>query len=335
MTLQFLRDKHISYVQSLNKKQDELEYWLSEHLRMSGIYWGLMALEIMDAGDALPREEMIEFVLSCRHENGGFGASPGHDPHILYTLSAIQILLIQDALDRIDADLVASYICSLQDKTTGGVHGDQTGDEIDTRFVYIALQALSILDRLEKSVASRSFSVDKSVEYIEACKNYDGGYGLAPGAESHSGQIFTCIAALAIAGRLDLVERDLLTWWLCERQVPSGGLNGRPEKLPDVCYSWWVLSALAILGRLDWIDKDRLREFILEAQDDEAGGIADRKGDVADVFHTMFGIAGLSLLGFENLEPIDPVYALPSRLTKKLKHGKYQQAFAKLEDLHI
>lgn len=32
---------------------------------------------------------------------------------------------------------------------------------------------------------------------------------------------------------------------------------GRPEKLPDVCYSWWVLSSLAMIGRLHWIDKVR------------------------------------------------------------------------------
>ena len=30
---------------------------------------------------------------------------------------------------------------------------------------------------------------------------------------------------------------------------------GRPEKLPDVCYSWWVLSSLKIIGKLHWIDK--------------------------------------------------------------------------------
>ena len=32
-------------------------------------------------------------------------------------------------------------------------------------------------------------------------------------------------------------------------------LSGRPEKLPDVCYSWWVLASLKIIGRLHWIDK--------------------------------------------------------------------------------
>lgn len=32
---------------------------------------------------------------------------------------------------------------------------------------------------------------------------------------------------------------------------------GRPEKLPDVCYSWWVLASLKIIGRLHWINKVR------------------------------------------------------------------------------
>ena len=37
---------------------------------------------------------------------------------------------------------------------------------------------------------------------------------------------------------VDRIDADLLGWWLCERQLKSGGFNGRPEKLPDVCYSW-------------------------------------------------------------------------------------------------
>jgi len=46
-------------------------------------------------------------------------------------------------------------------------------------------------------------------------------------------------------------------------------------------------------------------------QDDETGGIADRPGDIVDVFHTYFGIAGLSFLKYEGLAEIDPAYALP------------------------
>jgi len=127
------------------------------------------------------------------------------------------------------------------------------------------------------------------------------------------------------------VDADLLGWWLAERQVDSGGLNGRPEKQADVCYSWWILSALSILGRLAWIDRGKLVRFILACQDDEStedgaegGGISERPGNMVDVFHTFFGISGLSLLGElarrgYDEHPIDPVFALPTWLVAELK----------------
>lgn len=46
---------------------------------------------------------------------------------------------------------------------------------------------------------------------------------------------------------------------------------------------------------------------ILIGQDFEGGGISDRPGDMVDVFHTLFGVAGLSLLGFPGLVEVDPV----------------------------
>jgi len=153
--------------------------------------------------------------------------------------------------------------------------------------------------------------VEKTVGHIRKCRNFDGGFGTGPGAESHAAQIFVCTGALAILDRLEEVDGETLGWWLAERQLPNGGLNGRPEKLEDVCYSWWVLSAMAILGKLEWIDGEGLMRFILSSQDSERGGISDRAGDMVDVFHTLFGVAGLSLLGHPGLESIDPVYCMP------------------------
>jgi len=106
-SLNFLVDKHVSYIKSLDTRKDELEYWLTEHLRINGVYWGLTALDLMGHRDALPRDKTIEFVMSCQHGNGGFGAHPGHDPHILNTVSAVQILAIEDALDEVDIDKIA------------------------------------------------------------------------------------------------------------------------------------------------------------------------------------------------------------------------------------
>ena len=117
---------------------------------------------------------------------------------------------------------------------------------------------------------------------------------------------------------MEEVDPDLLGWWLCERQLASGGLNGRPEKKPDVCYSWWVLSSLKMIGRLRWIDGASLRKFILASQDEEGGGIADRPGDVCDPFHTLFGVCGMSLLGDSNLREVNPVLCMPQRVVDRL-----------------
>lgn len=153
------------------------------------------------------------------------------------------------------------------------------------------------------------------------------------------------------------MDENLLGWWLSERQCDSGGLNGRPEKQADVCYSWWILSSLSILGRVSpcvvlaphsiasvlhlpttsyqvsWIDCDKLAGFILQAQDADEGGISDRPGNMPDIFHTFFGISGLLLLGYfggsksdgdsgndksKRFIAIDPTYALPVNVVQRL-----------------
>jgi len=68
---------------------------------------------------------------------------------------------------------------------------------------------------------------------------------------------------------------------------------------------------------MSWIDAPALEQFILSAQDTDAGGIADRPGDMADVWHTVFGVAGLSLLGYPDLDDLDPVYCMPSTVIER------------------
>ncbi|KAI1368750.1 terpenoid cyclases/protein prenyltransferase alpha-alpha toroid [Xylaria arbuscula] len=318
--LQLATAQHVKYIQSLDSRKEEYDYWLTEHLRLNGLYWGLTALHLLRHPDALPRDETIDFVLSCQHKNGGFGAAPGHDAHMLYTVSAVQILALVDAFDDLETRgtgklKVAQFMAGLQDREKGTFAGDEWGEE-DTRFLYGALNALSLLDMLHL------VDVDKAVKHVAACANFDGGYGVNPGDESHSGQIFTCVAALTIAKRQDLIDVDRLAGWLAERQLPNGGLNGRPEKDEDVCYSWWVLSSLSMIGRTHWIDREKLIGFILRCQDVENGGISDRPGNMVDVWHTLFGLTGLSLLGYPGLDDIDPVYCLPKSTIERVMEGR-------------
>lgn len=50
--------------------------------------------------------------MKCQHTSGGFGGSECNDPHILYTLSALQVLALYDKLDLVNTDQVISCECS-------------------------------------------------------------------------------------------------------------------------------------------------------------------------------------------------------------------------------
>jgi prenyltransferase beta subunit len=55
----------------LQQSKDDLTYHLTSHLRLNAVYWGFTALYILGKPDALDREEMIEFVMSCWDEGAG------------------------------------------------------------------------------------------------------------------------------------------------------------------------------------------------------------------------------------------------------------------------
>jgi geranylgeranyl transferase type-2 subunit beta len=75
---------------------------------------------------------------------------------------------------------IPTVILSLQ-QPSGVFAGDAFG-EVDTRFLYCAVNALSLLGRLSE------LDIEKTVSYITKCRNFDGGFGSSIGAESHAAQ---------------------------------------------------------------------------------------------------------------------------------------------------
>jgi geranylgeranyl transferase type-2 subunit beta len=313
-----------------------LEEWCMEPLHMSALYWAVTALHLLvnSLDDALmqvhlSRKILLGWIWTCYQSEGGFGGSPGHDAHLLHTLSAVQLLILLDGELTTEIRInLRDYIFRLED-SSGAYRGDLWG-EIDTRFSYCAISCLWLLNELSAEQALRA-----TTYVFRECRNFDTGFGSLPNSETHAGQIFCCIGVWKIAQRVVSIEQlqsccgplytEKLAWWLAERQLTiTGGLNGRPEKLEDVCYSWWVLASLAMLDRLHWIDTDRVIHFILSCQDDNEGGFSDRKDNLPDMYHTLFALAGLSLLAYNDFPPslietIDPIFCLPvTSLNKKL-----------------
>ena len=159
-----LLEKHAEFIGGYGKDENDYEFVMAEFLRLNGVYWGLTAAELMRKPATLDKEKLFEFVLKCFHESeGGFSPMPEHDPHILYTLSAVQIAVILDREDDLDKDKIADYVVGLQ-QGDGSFSGDRFG-EIDTRFSFCAAAALSLLGKLDAmDVAKASaFKVLKKV----------------------------------------------------------------------------------------------------------------------------------------------------------------------------
>ncbi|KAI3380595.1 hypothetical protein SNEBB_002950 [Seison nebaliae] len=319
---EFVREKHLNFLLGFGSEHSIFDCRITEYLRLNGFYWTLTCAELLNCdknierkkieGDDLLRiplesDEIIKLVNECRNEDGGYGAAPNNDSHLLTTLSAVQIAVTYGKLDDLDIDAIGNYV-KARENEDGSFSGDKW-NEIDTRFSFCAVAIMKLINRLDR------LNIENIVNFIRKCRNIDGGFGTCPGAETHSGQIYCCCGILGILNRIDdVIDRDKLGHWLIERQLPSGGLNGRPEKMPDVCYSWWVLASLAIIERLHWINRDGVKTFILAAQNEEEGGIGDRPNHMCDPFHTLFGVAGLSLMGYYGnmIKKVNPIYCMSS-----------------------
>mgnify|MGYP002630972048 CR=1 FL=1 len=77
-------------------------------MRLSGVYWGLAALDALDRLDVLADDlpALAAFVAACARPGGGYGGSERQDPHLLHTLSAVQVAAIIDRMDILDADTI-------------------------------------------------------------------------------------------------------------------------------------------------------------------------------------------------------------------------------------
>lgn len=97
-----LFEKHIDFINEYGQDENHFEYGMTDYLRVSGMYWGLTALELMNAQPTQSKDLIVGYIKECQDaESGGISACVGHDPHILHTLSAVQVI----SFDEITSNL--------------------------------------------------------------------------------------------------------------------------------------------------------------------------------------------------------------------------------------
>lgn len=91
-------------------------------------------------------------VLTCFHsDDGGFGASPRNDSHLLATLSAVQILALLDELHRLDTDKVVACECAWASAHVVAAHTAQQQEQHQQKQQQQAVTCWQPLQRPETS----------------------------------------------------------------------------------------------------------------------------------------------------------------------------------------
>ncbi|KAJ2665821.1 geranylgeranyl transferase type-1 subunit beta [Coemansia sp. RSA 1199] len=229
--------------------------------------------------------------------------APANSANLAATYSALcSLLLLGDSLSRVDKRAITSAMRQLQLESGTFVPHPGT-NERDPRFIYCACAISAILDDwsgVDKDAATR---------YIAECSNYDGGMTQARFQESHGGHLYCCVASLSLMGRLDaLPDRQRTLKWALFRQ--SGGYHGRTNKVPDVCYSFWIGAAIEMLGGHDLVDTGAVAYFIRQCEAD-IGGLAKWPGYRPDPLHASLGIVGYSFCCPEKFPRMSPELLLP------------------------
>lgn len=233
--------------------------------------------------------------------------------HLAMTYTAIAILLaLGDDLSRLDRAAIVRGVAATQ-REDGSFSATVEGSEQDMRFVYCAACICTMLDDWG--------TVDRAAmkEYILSSVRYDYGFSQHQEMESHGGTTFCALAALQMSGQLKelpSVTLERMKRWLVMRQ--SDGFQGRPNKLVDTCYSFWIGASMKILDVFHMADASENRRYIMSTQEKLTGGFSKWPGSLADPFHSYFGICGLSFLEEPGILPINPCLNISERSYRRM-----------------
>ncbi|XP_054823051.1 geranylgeranyl transferase type-1 subunit beta isoform X2 [Prosopis cineraria] len=293
----FDKDRHITFLQMMYQLLPP-PYQLQEINRLTLAYFVISGLDILGALDRVDKDAVANWVLSLqvrprnkadRHSGQFFGFLGSrtsqfppvvnrdllpNNSHLASTYCALAILkIVGYKLSNNDFESLLTSMRNLQ-QPDGSFMPIHTGAETDLRFVYCAAAISFMLDDWS------GMDKERAKDYILHCQSYDGGFGLVPGAESHGGATYCAIASLRLMGFLEddllsgsamssVIDVPLLLDWLVQRLGTDGGFQGRPNKVSDTCYAFWIGAVLRILGGHKFIDKGALRGFLLACQSED------------------------------------------------------------------
>ena len=265
------------------------------------MYWLLHALNILDFefSEEL-KSQVIVFIAECKSKiTGAFAGGPYQLSHLAPTYASLCTLISINSpsgYEIIDRKGIYNFMLSMKRKDLLGAFKMHENGESDMRSAYCAICVASVLNILDDAIS------EHVGEYIVSCQNCDGGFAAEPFGESHGGYTYCAIASLIMLDKWRMADCERALEWCLSRQMDvEGGFNGRPNKLVDSCYSFWIGASINILqtvldipSHYELFDKKALQAYVLIACQSPMG-FFDKPGSAPDFYHTAYSLAGLSL----------------------------------------
>jgi protein farnesyltransferase subunit beta len=321
------------------------------------LYWSLNSLASINETDLLSKhnkEALTNYIMNFENfREGGFSGGVGYQSNIISTYGAILSLAIlghPSIYKSINREKTLKFLFSMKTiictetvlkprlppplnktKFMATFKLSQNG-EFDIRNIYTALvfHSLLVLD-------NKKDLFDGCAEFIVACQSYEGGIGPRPGHEAHGGFTFCGIAALALLGKLSMLDVPKLIRWLTNRQMfYEGGFSGRTNKIVDSCYSFWQGACFNILfenkdqlgsqfANMDLLySSEDLQKYLLLGCQGSSGGMMDKPSKGVDPYHTMYSLIGLGL-------SVNFLHKMPGN--EQLKEDWPESAFAEIDPI--
>eukprot|EP01016_Furgasonia_blochmanni_P040626 TRINITY_DN5199_c0_g1_i5.p1 TRINITY_DN5199_c0_g1~~TRINITY_DN5199_c0_g1_i5.p1 ORF type:complete len:396 (+),score=44.93 TRINITY_DN5199_c0_g1_i5:64-1251(+) len=344
LTPPFTKDRHVQYAIATLLEFRGLNSLETNKMMM--LYFLVGTMEMLDAWTMCPvsKKDIIEWIYaqqiySDTNEkiavNAGFRGGPYlgyqfcaspldsvassdnvHDQaHIVNTYSAIAaLIMLGDDLKRVRKDQILKSIKSMQCED-GSVKSFKGLQESDVRFVYAACAVCELLDDwsgIDKEQATR---------FILNCRSYDYAFGLRPGLESHGGGTYCCLASLMLMDKFDVLpNKEQIVDWCARRQIHA--VQGRINKVPDSCYSFWVGATLKMLGAEHLFESSLLVDTLMEFQFAKGGFMKLPTSKGPDPVHTLHSLYGLSFQRAFDLKEVDGCLGIPEYMSKRVEHRR-------------
>ncbi|GMS80104.1 hypothetical protein PENTCL1PPCAC_2279 [Pristionchus entomophagus] len=120
------------------------------------------------------KSEIVIFLKTCVHSDGGYGGGPGHLGHLATTYAAVLCLIslnTEEAFASIDRDLTYKFLLARHQPS--GAYTMHLGGEEDIRAPYLALVTASLLKIIDSKLTHLV------VEWIMSCQTFEGGFGVS------------------------------------------------------------------------------------------------------------------------------------------------------------